>query len=345
MITTNYNKVPYERFDEKPKLSVSSIANELKQECELFMNTINKSTIPVKIDTIDNKTCIRIVKPTESSNKFGKRIDKELVLTPADINDGIRLSTNYPNGIIFPYVNNRYSFPMDELGNSKYIRKFDENGDEIIDRFQGLRYSLYEINPKYKGGVIWKINDPKGYTTPCIIKDNDTKTWIKGTFDINSSKSTTKRSNLLTSIKDIVFVKIKAYEESAKIFRYGKLKKKMFESNSLFVINDILIDYTCKEDSLIRDVVEVIHEGRSYKFIGAELEFIYPDVSQLTKGFSLPKDRKIRTGITAKVIDNRGLNIPKNSKVTVGENLFKDYFKVSFDKKDYKVRKQQLKVI
>lgn len=325
--------------------SASKIEQDILKQFNTFIKSLSTSKVPLKLESIADTVCIRIVKPIKNKVTYNPVSGKKLVLAALELEQGVRIPHEYPDCVIFPYIGPGYNFPFDMEGHSKYIGKYDLMGQGISVFFSGGRYSVYQINKQYKGEVLWDNSTTKPFLTQCLTKDIEAKAWTKGTINLNELTSKPSKATVFGQIKNTAFVKIKAYDQSAKIFRYGKLKKTMFESNALFTIKDILLDYTCKEDGLVRDIVEISYENRSYKFVGEELEFIYPDIANFTKGFTLPKDRVVKAGVTAKLVDNRGTRIPKNTKVSVGSNIFKDYYHINIDKKEYIVRKQQLKVI
>jgi hypothetical protein len=118
-------------------------------------------------------------------------------------------------------------------------------------------------------------------------------------------------------IKHFCKVKIKDYQKSADIFGYKPSKKEMFESNSLFKINNILPKYESKKTNTTLDVVELDNGVKSLKFVIEDLEFIFNE----PKGFTIPSKIKISNirkkdilGKTVRVIRDKNLPIKKNDR-------------------------------
>lgn len=159
----------------------------------------------------------------------------------------------------------------------------------------------------------------------------------------------------LLNIERLCFVKIKDTIESAKIFGYGTLKKNMLVSGECFSINNILPSFKCVKDGEVRDIVEVINQGKNFKFVLSDLEFIYPDYKALLKGYTPPKDRKIKNNTDVLLKDNKHIALPRNTKVRVlainkinsgnSRTAPREYCKVVHNNKEYFILKNKLKVI
>jgi hypothetical protein len=130
-------------------------------------------------------------------------------------------------------------------------------------------------------------------------------------------------------IKSLCLVKVKSFENSINIFGHGKIKKLMFYSNQNYRINNILHNHECKKDGIIRDVIEVMYEGRSYKFLYSDLEIITPIdiINKILKSYNFPKDRILKIGSHVKVINNKKIKVPLKFK-----GLVKDFIRTGNEK-------------
>jgi hypothetical protein len=160
---------------------------------------------------------------------------------------------------------------------------------------------------------------------------------------------TTFLRDMHETIKQIAFVRVKSYELSTKVFGIGKAKKAMYESKELFKIHEILETFTCKKDKVARDVVEVCApDGRNIKFVMSDLEFMYPNVEQLLKGFSPPKDREIRRGSNVFVIRKNKQKLPYKT-LGVVQDFRKlgalTYAVIKTDKGVFNIDKHKLRVV
>ncbi len=152
-----------------------------------------------------------------------------------------------------------------------------------------------------------------------------------------------------------VFIKIKDYKLSSTIFGYKLSKKAMMESGNLYLMDTIHEDYLCKKDGVNRDVFEISNGEKKLKFVIDDLEFIYPDIDKLMKGYNAPKDRIIKKGSNVSLVRNGGLRLPVKAKgvvlevVNSSENNTKRYYDVSFKVNDnveiHRIKYGKLKVI
>ena len=352
------------RIKEQKKIeSESSIFGKIHDQYNKFIDSLTKSSIPIKISEINDDIFIHINKVKKKSiiSKYDDFAGYDsyltrLIIPEEEYINGIINYVNDPTKIIFTGESTNIN-PVDENGNSKYIFSRNSNYSLISVRYQGNVRMLYEINPRYQGEVrytsTFNKEEIKPINVPCLYKNNDEKQYVKGILDINSISNKLKSTRRRTAhssvigidqIKKLTFVKINSIEQSVKLFGYGDLKKDMLESNSHFKIANILINFKCKKDDKIRDIVEICYKNKTYKFLGEEVEFVYPDISILTKGYHLPKDRTIIVGIDVKIKNDKGTSLKKGDKVHVISKSFKDYYKVRKDSKDYLIRKNQLKV-
>lgn len=151
---------------------------------------------------------------------------------------------------------------------------------------------------------------------------------------------------------DFIRMRIKSYEESAKIFGFKPKKKKML--GSIFTPNNFKITRGYKSSKLDKliDIAEVQCEDGSYiKFLLNDLEFLYLDKDKFSK-INIPLKKEVKKGIICKIIDNRKTSLEKGQLVTVlNIQLSNDNYRNSvitvrnnIDFKDHKVFLKQLKV-
>ncbi len=198
-----------------------------------------------------------------------------------------------------------------------------------------------------------KLNDPPVVTPAADVlfkENNDYK--LEKIPDVSTYRAYNIGIPERTILKTICNVKIKSFQESADLFGYKPTKEFMMKSAQQFEIGNVMIDYTCKKDGEIRSVVEVIFKDKALKFLPEDLEFIYPDLELLRKGYTEPLDRKIKKGSKVKVVDDRRIPFKKNTKlkvntvITVGHSSFsRKYCSVLNDYKEYLIPIKKLKVV
>lgn len=345
--------------EEKPK-SESSIYEKITEQWNAFYKSMINSKIPLKWTDIDDKPCIYINNKSQENSfddMYGHYLGDEdydpkirLILTPEEIAGGVIHYPADPQYVLLNWMIPGYNVLTDANGRCKYeplsanrgltyIRTNHDGQDNVI---------VYRINPNYRGDVRWEeyIPKKKEIWSLCFTKDKEAKKWLRGKMDINNiPRSKAKWNSGVKQIKAFAFVKVTKYDQSAALFGYSGVKKQMFESGEVYSIADILIDFKCKKDDLIRDVVEICYNNKTYKFLGEELEFVFPNLEEFTKGYQLPKDRVVRVGSVAKVTNDKDTKLTKNDTVKVIKKVFKDYFEVDKDNKKYLIRKKQLKVV
>ncbi len=182
-------------------------------------------------------------------------------------------------------------------------------------------------------------------------------------------------------IKNLTITKLKGFQESSKLFKYGRIKETMFINNSFdeiynkslkeglddkqskdlayqakkksYDIEEILMDYICKEDSIKRDIVTIksIDTNRCIKFVLSELDFILPDIDLLLKGYNIPKNKKIEIGskfIVNNNRDNRKIPLKSSGLITAKLDIkigTKSYYTAKIDNKKYTVHERNIKII
>lgn len=149
---------------------------------------------------------------------------------------------------------------------------------------------------------------------------------------------------------NIVHVKIKSYETSALLFGNSKIKKSMMETKENFIIGKLNLQHPCKKDGSIRNLIEVIApNGRNIKFVEEDIEFIYPDINSITKGYNIPLDRTIRNGSKVKIYKKNTARISYGTKAvveSVNKTGNKKYCKIiTENKKSYIIEQSKIRVI
>jgi hypothetical protein len=272
----------------------------------------------------------------------------------------------YTRNLIF--TNNgmlTYNTPLDSMSKPEiqYVKKYNKELSKSLDKM------IYdEIDNAFN--FIYRISNSKdlAYTVRLgnlIIYRKNKKTeksigLFKGYNGYNKEKinavSLYKSNNFLFKDKNILqticHVRIKSFSQSGDLFGYKPTKELMMKSNQLFEINDVLFDYKCKKDEVLRNVIEVAYKDKSLKFVYEDLEFIYPDVEILRKGYTEPIDRTIRRNSKVKIIDDRKIPLKRNSVfkvssvVLLGDSMSpRKYCNIVHDSKEYLISSKRLKVI
>lgn len=287
------------------------------------------------------------------TNKFTnwkKKISKDIP---------INIAINKDNFIIY-LKSKRFSKPKttNNISVNEILNFYDDliavqphNGDYLLyDRQSGNQIR----KEKVKEFLILKgrlkkedVKTDKERPVKCITKENGDFVYVNmKPEDFNTFK--THNFGNKEGLLALGMVRIASCEESASLFGYRNIKTQMLESKQLFEISTITPDFKCKKDEEIRNIIEVKNNGKAYKFLLSEVELILPDLDKLIKGYVAPKDREIKQGNDAKLINAKRTTIPKGSKVKVLEFKKiggKEYSTVQFNDKNYIVNKKQLRVI
>ena len=235
----------------------------------------------------------------------------------------------------------------------KEPKKFSKEFDNLLDSYIHFSKTI-STNPLLRLAV-----NKEGFYIQLISKNPTTSAIVKKDNSYVIAKVINRYTNhspdYLDNIKKTCFVKVISCKESAEVFGYNTLKKNMLSSGANYTITNILPSFTCAKDSVIRDVVEVNYEGRNFKFVLKDLEFIYPNTDMLLKGYIAPKNRTISTDSIVKLKDNRRTNLPKNTtfkvaainRVTTASKISKarEYCKIVHNNKEYFILKNKFKVI
>jgi hypothetical protein len=213
------------------------------------------------------------------------------------------------------------------------VELFKKNLDKSLE----LRFT--------NGGFLICIRPLGEKTTRVLIKDDDSKTFK--VINFKDYKGLFTNLNSIETVNTLCFVKIKSCELSTKVFGYGNVKKTMMDSGENQVITSILPAFKCKKDDVERDIVEISVNGRNIKFCIEDLEFILPDTDLLLKGYTPPKDRTINKGSEVRLVDNRQIGLPKDTKLVVNQiNKVgtKRYCTAKYNNKEYTIAINKLKV-
>lgn len=265
-------------------------------------------------------------------------------------------------------MDNTVSDPESFMGNMHYITSSLNSRRYKISSESGLktnctkyRKDLNDIINK-TSDFINKIENPldiflKKENCRICFKDNPSRYLQKvdNQFKVFNSKNLFDSfPNMLHSlgeidkVKSLCFVRVKSCSNSIKIFGYGNVKKNMLENGENYKIAQILPSFKSKKDGKERDVIEVTVNNRNVKFLIEDLEFIFPDINLLLKGYTAPKNREIKIGSHVKLIDNRKIGLPKNVKLKIEDTEkigSKTYCIVNYNNKTYPILKNKLKVI
>lgn len=207
---------------------------------------------------------------------------------------------------------------LEEIGYRKFI---ESNPDWRIDSMVIRDKSA----PKPKDSSGYEMNYPVKYSTYCMRDKATHRIAVYIDQDLNKAVISTKgndfyrnfgRTNDNTYCMDMCMAKIKSITASVQLFGNANVKKKMLDSGSTFKLVQIVQDYECK-DGTYKNVVKLSYGGRSYVFLVSDLEFTFPDIPSLTKGYNLPLNRNVSGGKTVKVTKKNHLNLEYGTRGTV----------------------------
>jgi len=360
------------------KIPISFIKNTTDNSIITYINSIKHTSIKNNTSFKDFFNTILEIRRAwnVTIDSFQLRPTDTLSFIIIDFIINQRVPENYEITIMCPkYIqvknleDNSISYIIIEYGlnRTNYIKyQFELDGSKCdifriashyINHSVALRIPDYFINilkSYLKSNINSKDNKKDKLYKSIIKKDLSFKTNNLSYKDITNGEyiliDTGTVSKILNSIKQLSLVKIKSFDRSVELFGFKKIKSNMYTSNSLFEINEITLDYKCKKDGSIQEIVKILHNDRNYVFLASDLEFIYPDISILTKGYNLPKDRKIKINSMVRIKRNRGLsrNLNKNTEGMVLEFSSigsKKYSTVVIDNKKHIINNKNLKVI
>ena len=198
---------------------------------------------------------------------------------------------------------------LKDVGFFKFIKKYDD----YYKDFKGLNIQIGNSQVKDKMLSSFRIMFNNIYLFKTFNVENgyhfkkvNIKKEVTDTFG-------TKSWNDILALLNIGLVKVKSYEKSAGLFLYTNHKKKMNElsiEGQLFQPTNVLMNFQCKKDGSIRDVIEVEYLGKNLKFLLEDLEWVFPPIDDVFKGYNKPKDKVVKVGRTIRVMDNRETRLP-----------------------------------
>jgi hypothetical protein len=263
--------------------------------------------------------------------------------------DGL-VSYNMPsNSTSQPVVKNEEKYNK-EL--SKSINKMIHDEIDKAFEFKNKIIDSKDLSYTVRFGklVIYRLNKKTNKSIGLFKANNDYK--LEKIPDVSTYRAYNIGIPERTILKTICNVKIKSFQESADLFGYKPTKEFMMKSGQQFEISNMILDYTCKKDGVVRNVIEVIFKDKALKFLPEDLKFVYPDLELLRRGYTEPLDRKIKKGSKVKVVDDRRIPFKKNTKlkvntvITVGHSSFgRKYCSVLNDYKEYLIPIKKLKVV
>jgi len=263
--------------------------------------------------------------------------------------DGL-VSYNIPsNSTLQPVLKNeeKYNKELSKSINKMIHDEIDkafEFKNKIIDS-KDLAYTV-----RYGKLIIYRLNKKTNKSIGLFKTNNGYK--LEKIPDVSTYRAYNIGIPERNILKTFCNVKIKSFQESANLFGYKPTKEFMMKSGQQFEISNMILDYTCKKDGVVRNVVEVIFKDKALKFLPEDLEFIYPDLELLRKGYTEPLDRKIKKGSNVKVVDDRGIPFKKNTRlkvntvITVGHSIFvRKYCSVLNNYTEHLIPIKKLKVV
>lgn len=205
------------------------------------------------------------------------------------------------------FTNEMLTYPSFAFKKTKHVEedttKYGEYLNSVLKKIGDFKKNLNPLLRLYIGKVDTSIHIISSAKKTRVLYKKDNNYVVENTDNcFHIPRSLTR----LDEIKELCFVKIKSYEESGKIFGYSNVKRKMMNEGLNYTIFNILPDFVCKKDEVKRDIVEVTVNDKNIKFLIDDLEFIFPDTELLTKGYTAPKDRTIKTGTKIQVTNNKG---------------------------------------
>lgn len=126
-------------------------------------------------------------------------------------------------------------------------------------------------------------------------------------------------------------------KESSEIFGKQLVKKRMMISEKNiggYEIANIIPNYTCVKDGIVRDII-ILKGDLNYKFCLSDIKIVFPFANSVLKGIIPAKDKTLKVGIKAKIINDKNLKIGKGEIVTIIS--IKDNYYANSDINQHKV--------
>jgi len=109
--------------------------------------------------------------------------------------------------------------------------------------------------------------------------------------------------------------KVKSYEKSASLFRFGALKRSLVGKE--LPATQLAINTKVNNSEELQNTIFIINENRKTRFVLEDIEIIYPNIS----GYYPKADRTIRPGNKVKVINDKYINYLKKGDITKVESI------------------------
>lgn len=286
-------------------------------------------------------------------------LKEEEVLENKKLIKDFNKSLKVPFGIKFGnLVYNNRTKSKSPYGNSYYSIRTNSNGEIESYKVEPKEEINQDKNPLSVKGIKLEVNGDYYFFN---IKDKDCEecSFIytpvsRSKYPLfNHSRSISNTNQIISAIENYYYVKIKSYEESSRIFKYKPVKKQMFISNSFdetfnmvknnnpsfseeqvlneaykakkkkYQITKLHFNWLCKEDNVVRDVVEVYdaETKKNLKFIFDDVEFIGINFEKLIKGLNAKTYIKPPScGGFVKVIKHKSKNKINFDKVYILKN-------------------------
>lgn len=305
-----------------------------------ILNLINRHDgNDIKTDTIKDKIF----------NKLKILNDSNIPLYTYAYNDTFLsfISTKKINDILYNSINNyklrenlssmdyklihgymrEYGIISIPLGNGQSYYKIISSNTRLKDLTEVVIFLKHNYTSRLDHLV--ELLPPQEIQIQCLTyEDNKYKIVKKSSNEIrNLSKIINSYSRFDDIVKHLVNVKLISIKGSSELFGYKRLKQEMLDSGSTFKISEFHNQFKCKKDEQIRTIIEIPKDGRSYKFLADEVEFLLPDFSVIIKGYNEPKNRIINDGDQVKIVDDKHIKLSKGTIVTV-KTVFKEGNKV-----------------
>lgn len=291
-----FSKYPYGR-----PLALTSIVNKIKpkvQNNELDRPTRVANFEPEPILLDDDILYLSVDEIEEGLDNGGIYIDDETGDHRLTANDRLVMVGN-PNGGRINMIRLR----RPGISTNVFSRHIIVNGHywpiktynyHPLENFNIPGYAIYEHDGNNFSKVITKNFDDIG---------------------INTLSPTEEIKAVVKHCK----VKINSITDSATIFGRQTVKKKMMlndKNNTGYDIVDIIPDYECAKDGTKRDIV-IVKGDLNYKFSLSDLTIVFPFANTILKGIIPIKDKTLKAGVKAKIINDKNLKIGKGEIVTV----------------------------
>lgn len=302
----DYNYDQYQRIINKTKMKKVEFTN--------VINTIFKDYpygLPLGITGIKQN-----IKSVVNNNDL--QIDD-----PDDFNDDILWLTNRELDEALDHG----SVYMDDDGN--YFEDGSDRPVRIVfntttnGRTRIQKYKWYDVT-----GYYWPIKnsnlnnfasypDKAGYAIYSSENIEHKKVFTKNFNSINIC--TLNHENIIQAVIKHGKAVILDTKQSSEIFGKQLVKKKMMLNdkniNGYEIVN-IIPDYNCIKDGVKRDII-VLKGDLNYKFCLSDVKIVFPFANSILKGIIPTKDKTLKPGLRAKIVNDKSLKIGRGEIVTI----------------------------